>query len=129
MRQQTQDQEPSIMSCHHVNMSTCYHDNHWQLFLYFGNFCHLIATFRKFLNFGNLMAFFCFSCIVLSSSTTFGTICKLGWNEGGAGKLTCLNFFIVNCQMSSQIPCTRGCIVTVVALVWFFSTVCFQMFP
>ena len=31
--------------------------------------------------------------------------------------------------MSSQIIYTRGCIVTLVAFVWLFSTVCFHMFP
>ena len=29
--------------------------------------------------------------------------------------------------MSPQISCTRGCIVTLIAFVWLFSTVCFQM--
>ena len=31
--------------------------------------------------------------------------------------------------MSPQLACLRGCIVTLVAFVGFFSTVCFQMFP
>ena len=32
-------------------------------------------------------------------------------------------------QLFPQIACQRGCIVTLVAFVWLFSTVCFQMFP
>ena len=32
-------------------------------------------------------------------------------------------------QMSPQIPCLRGCKITLVAFVWHFSTVCFQMSP
>ena len=32
-------------------------------------------------------------------------------------------------QMSPQMSCLRGCIVTLVAFVWLFSTVCFQMSP
>ena len=32
-------------------------------------------------------------------------------------------------QMSPQITCMRGCIVTLIAYVWLFSIVCFQMCP
>ena len=39
------------------------------------------------------------------------------------------NFSTVCFQMSPQIVCTRGCIVTLVTIVWPFCTVCFQMSP
>ena len=38
-------------------------------------------------------------------------------------------FSTVRFQMLPQIVCTRGCKVTLIAFVWLFSTVCFQMCP
>ena len=39
----------------------------------------------------------------------------------------CLTFSHVCFQMSSQMACLWGCIITLVAFDWFFSTVCSQM--
>ena len=38
-------------------------------------------------------------------------------------------FSSVRFQMPSKIACIWGCILTLVAFVWLFSTVCFQIFP
>ena len=41
-----------------------------------------------------------------------------------------VGLFSVMCfQMSVQVPCVRGCKITLVAFVGLFSTVCFQIFP
>ena len=42
---------------------------------------------------------------------------------------TYLTFASVCFQMSHQIACLKGCIVTLIAFVWLFSTVCFQVCP
>ena len=55
------------------------------------------------------------NCLAKKRHSHIGCICRL--------------FSTVHFQMSPQMGCPRGCIITLVAFVWLFSTVHFQMCP
>ena len=82
-----------------------------------------------------ISCFYLFMCVIKCILKLYNFIyvfffkCFLKMPAQEKSRIVFLLFNIVRCQMSLQIACLWGCIVTLVTFVWLFSTVSFHMFP